>query len=503
MKRLLRAGLIACGGVALLSAKPPVDIADRLELFVDHYLLEQFDGTRLALGRPEPGNIALRFDQPWEQAANYVTVIKDDDRYRMYYRGCSLTREGEFDPATEVTCYAESADGITWIKPKLGLHEVNGSRENNVILGPDPRRISHNFSPFLDSRPGVPAAERFKAVGGVFNDNSERGSPGAEAAKAGGLFRYVSPDGIHWQLYSEVPVFVGYALDSLNCLTWVPGEKNYAIYLRTWSDGGTPEQPEFLGYRTVSRATSADFDHWTTPQRMTFGDTPPENLYTNGTHNYYRAPHLLVALAFRFQPERAVLSKDEMNRYGVHHTQQRGISDAVLLTTRGGESYDRTFLESILRPGPDRRAWSARNNAPALGVVPTGEGEMSLYLVAHYTQPDSHLRRYTLRTDGFASLEAPFSGGTATTKLLTFTGNQLVLNYATSVAGSVRVELLDEEGRPLPGFSGDDCDEIVGDEIARTVTWRGRSDVSAHAQRPIRLRFKLKDANLFSLRFAP
>jgi len=503
MKRLLRAGLIACGALALSAKAAAVDLADRLELMVDHHLIEQLEGTRLVLGRPQPANIAVSFDQPWEKAANYVTVIKDADVYRMYYRGCRLTPDGEFDPATEVTCYAESPDGISWTKPMLRLHELHGSPDNNVILGPDPRRISHNFSPFLDNRPGVPTNERFKAVGGVFNDNSERFTETAPAAKAGGLFRYVSADGIHWKLYSEEPIFVGYALDSLNCLAWVPEENAYAIYLRTWSEGGTPERPEFRGYRTVSRAVSKDFVQWSTPQRMTFGDTPPENLYTNGTQSYFRAPHLLVGLAFRFQPERAVLSKEEMTRYGVHHTQQRGVSDAVLLTTRGGDRYDRTFLESIIRPGPDRRSWSARNNAPALGVVPTSAEEMSLYVVTHYTQPDCHLRRYTLRTDGFASLEAPFAGGSATTKLLTFTGNQLVLNYATSAAGSVRVELLDEAGQPLPGFSVADCDEIVGDEIARTVTWHGQADVAAYAGRTIRLRLHLKDANLFSLKFLP
>lgn len=502
LRHLLRRGFIAAGAAASLSAQP-MELGDRLELFVDHELIDQLDQTRLVLGRPQEKGIALRFDQPWEKAANYVTVIKDGDLYRMYYRGCTLTADGEFDPATEVTCYAESRDGIQWIKPKLGLHEFRGSRDNNIILGPDPRRVSHNFSPFLDQRPGVSPAERFKAVGGVFNDNSAHVPTGVHAATTGGLFRYVSGDGIRWELYSTEPIFKGYALDSLNCLAWVPAENNYAIYLRTWSEGGTPEQPAFRGYRTVSRAVSPDFTTWSTPKPMTFGDTPPENLYTNGTHAYFRAPHLLVALAFRFQPERAVLSKAEMAEYGVHHTQERGVSDAVLLTSRGGDRYDRTFLESMIRPGSDRRAWSARNNAPALGVVPTGADEMSLYLVTHYTQPDCRLVRYALRTDGFASLEAPYSGGEALTKLFTFKGSKLVLNYSTSVAGSVRVELVDETGQPLPGFARDDCDELVGDEIARTVSWRGRTDLSALASRPIRLRFVMKDANLYSLQFRP
>jgi len=59
----------------------------------------------------------------------------------------------------------------------------------------------------------------------------------------------------------------------------------------------------------------------------------------------------------------------------------------------------------------------------------------------------------------------------------------------------------DAEGRAIPGFSLDEADEIVGDEIARTVTWAGRSDVSALAGRPVRLRFALKDADLYAIQF--
>ncbi|MBC7367991.1 MAG: hypothetical protein H7343_14460 [Undibacterium sp.] len=488
---------------ALYSA--PLDLGDRLELFVDHHLIDQLTAARLTLGQPQPREISLTFDEPWEKAANYATVIRDGTLYRLYYRGCALAPDGGFDSASEVTCYAESRDGVHWIKPRLGLHAFRGNRDNNIILAPDPRRISHNFAPFLDDRPGVPAAERYKAVGGVFNDNGAHVPSASSTAVAhtGGLFRLVSADGLHWKLHSEKPVFAGYALDSLNCLAWIPAEKNYAIYLRTWSEGGTPAHPEFRGYRTVSRAVSPDFETWSEPTRMTFGDTPPENLYTNGTHAYFRAPHLLVALAFRFQPDRAVLSPAELARYGVHPTQRLGVSDAVLLTSRGGDRYDRTFLESIIRPGPDRAAWSARNNAPALGVVPTGETEMSLYLVTHYTQPDCRLQRYTLRTDGFASVRAPFAGGTLLTKPFTFAGARLVLNYATSAAGTLRVELLDETSQPLPAFTAADCDELIGDEIARTVTWHGHADLSALAGRPVRLRFVLRDADLYSLRFQP
>lgn len=496
--------LVACclsvssGGFAA-----PVPLAGELGLFVDRRLLGQLDNVQQVLGQPQAKEIALVFDQPWEKAANYVTVIKDGPTYRMYYRGTTLKPDGEFDAEAEVTCYAESRDGITWTKPNLGLHEFNGSRANNILLGPDPRHISHNFAVFLDSRPGVPAEERFKAVGGVFDGNGVRHASAAEVAKGGGLFRFVSGDGLHWKLLSPEPLFAGYALDSLNCPVWVADENQYAIYLRTWSEGGTPEQPAFRGYRTISRAVSKDFLTWSKPERMSFGDSAPENLYTNGTHPYFRDPHLLIALGFRFSPQRQVIDAADEARFGVHHTQAKGVSDAVFLTSRGGLAYDRTFMESFIRPGPDPKAWTARNNSSALGVVPTGEGEMSIYTVTHYTMPDCRLQRYALRTDGFASIRAPYAGGSLTTPPLVFAGTKLVLNVATSSVGSVRVAILDEAGQPLGGFSTEDCDEIVGDQLERTVTWKHTPDVATLSGRPVRLRFAMQDADLYSFQFKP
>ena len=108
-----------------------------------------------------------------------------------------------------------------------------------------------------------------------------------------------------------------------------------------------------------------------------------------------------------------------------------------------------------------------------------------------------------MRLDGFVSLNAPYSGGTVTTLPLTFTGDRLTLNFATSAAGSLRVALLDVAGTPLPGFDLADCDELFGDTVDRTVTWRDSADLSVFAGKPIRLRFELKDADLYSFRFQP
>jgi hypothetical protein len=480
--------LLAGAGLAAAVAEP-LELQSRRELFVDGYLIERLDGAQLKLGQPVDEGSVLTFDLPWEVPfAGATSILQDGDVYRLYYRGANVDAQGEYDESSEVTCLAESRDGIHWTKPILGLHDYRGNKANNIVMPPsNPLRASHNFAVFLDERPDVPPEERYKAVGGTSNRWE------ADKTRPHGLFRHVSADGINWRLYSDEPLFQEYALDTLNVVIWSQAEQCYAAYIR----------PGNTEVRRVARSTSKDFKTWTEPVLMDYGDTPLEHIYTNATHPYFRAPHLLIALPFRYVPNRAALSEAEHRKLGTHYTQRKGLSDVVLMSSRGGTVYDRTFLESFIRPGLERGAWTARSNLPSFGLVQTSPTELSLYLTTHHTTYDYHLRRYSLRLDGFASVNAPFSGGELVTKVLTFTGGQLVINYATSSIGSVRVEVQDEAGRPLPGYALADADEIVGDEIARTVTWRGAADVSALAGRPVRLRFVMKDADLYSLRFSP
>jgi len=87
------------------------------------------------------------------------------------------------------------------------------------------------------------------------------------------------------------------------------------------------------------------------------------------------------------------------------------------------------------------------------------------------------------------------------TNPFTFSGSQLEINYSTSAAGSVHVEIQQSDGTPIPGFTLDECIVLIGDQISRTISWKTGSDLSSLAGVPIRLRFVMKDADLFSLRF--
>ena len=72
----------------------------------------------------------------------------------MYYRGAHWDPKAKKATHREVTCYAESKDGITWTKPELGLFEFDGSKANNIVW--DGGRTSHNFTPFRDTNPKCP-----------------------------------------------------------------------------------------------------------------------------------------------------------------------------------------------------------------------------------------------------------------------------------------------------------------------------------------------------------
>jgi hypothetical protein len=168
-----------------------LEIGSRLELFVDRYLVDKTEGTRFELQRPQPADVALTFDRPWEgEFAAMPVVLFHDGVYHMYHRGFTLWREAK--DQSESTCYATSRDGIHWTRPELGLVELQGSTRNNAIFPASP------FQPVINPRPGVPASERFKGL-----------LPSPRKVEHLGVMIYASADGIHWRKMREEPVLSG------------------------------------------------------------------------------------------------------------------------------------------------------------------------------------------------------------------------------------------------------------------------------------------------------
>ena len=448
----------------------PIQIDSRRELFVDGFLIDRLEGAELKMQQPVEREIAIVHDEPWEgNTSTYHTVFRDGDIYRMYYRG------GHFDDATgklspnEYYCYAESPDGIHWTKPKLGLIEFRGSKENNIILA---GLGSHNLAPFKDENPNCTPDAKYKAIGGG----------------KGGLIAFKSADAIRWSPVSEKPVITEGAFDSLNIAFWDEHRDRYVGFHRDFRDG----------VRDIKTCTSSDFANWSDPEWIEYTGAPPQHLYTNAIVNCPRAPHIYIGLPMRLVPGRNPQK---------HAT--TGVSDCVLMTSRDGQLFHR-WNEAFIRPGSQPGRWVSRNNLAAWGIVTTGSDvpeapdELSLYVTeGYYRGPGTRLRRYTLRLDGFVSVNAPAEGGEIVTKSLVFSGDdaELLINFATSAAGSLRCEIQDENGNPLPGFSLAECVEMYGDEIEQPVAWTGDRKASMLAGTPIRLRFVMQDADLYAIEF--
>ena len=481
----------------------PTAIGSRRELFVDDCLVERMSGgAELRLHRPTPREVVLVTDAPWEgNGCGFFTVFEDDGLYRMYYKAWRIALTGEKyvrAPALNIA-YAESDDAVHWRKPELGLVEWEGSAANNLIIeGSDPdAKGVHGFAPFRDPNPDCPPEQRYKAVGAM------------NKAAEDGLFALISPDGVRWSLLTEDAIITKGKFDSQNLVFWDPVRGVYRAYVRDF------REQDGVRCRDIRTATSPDFLHWSEPQWLEYPGAPDEQLYTNQVLPYYRAPHILMGFPSRYvarewSPTIEALPELEHRRLRSAAQERFGTAttDGLFMTSRDGRVF-RRWGEAFLRPGPQLEGnWTYGDNYQAWGLVETPSGlegaprEISLYATENYWRGPTRFRRHTIRVDGFVSLQAPLSGGEIVTKPLTFEGARLELNLSTSAAGSVKVEVRDAGDSPIEGFALKDCWDAVGDRLDYIASWKDGPDVSALAGRPVRLRFVLKDADLYSFRFA-
>jgi hypothetical protein len=325
------------------------------------------------------------------------------------------------------------------------------------------------------------------------------------AATGKELSAFKSPDGIHWSLLKEKPVIAKGTFDSQNVAFWDSRNGEYRSYTRDFQGG----------VRDIRTATSTDFIHWTDPQWLKYPGAPKEHLYTTQIIPYYRAPHIYLGFPARYidrgwSPSMRALPGLEHRKLRSATSSREGtaLTDGLFMTSRDGLSF-RRWREAFLRPGPrSRDNWVYGDNFQNWGLVETksdidgAPDDLSIYATESYwTGHSSQLRRFTLRIDGFVSVHASGDPGGFVTRPLSFEGNRLALNFSTSAAGSIRVEIQDAEGKPIEGFGLDDCDELFGDTLDQSVTWKGSTDVSQLAGEPVRLRFVLRDADLYSMQF--
>lgn len=454
-----------------------VDIGTRIEPFVDHFLVDTMRGTRLQLQHPERREVVFALDHPWEDNIGFfLSVVQEGGSIRLYYRA-SIPERGDED--YQIVALAESTDGgRSFDRPNLGLVEFQGSKDNNILHYGGPPRVPPAF---LDTNPDAKPEERYKGLS-------------AEWRK---LYAMCSPDGIRWRPMRKEPLEMDGTFDTVNTAFWDSLAGCYRSFTRYFEhmDPETTTQdvlgPKPTVVRGIQSSTSKDFIQWTGVVPHQYEDGSKETqLYTNATIPCPGAEHIYLAFPNRYVQER---TRDPDHAVP-------GVNDALFMASRDCVHWQR-YLEAWVRPGLDERNWTDRNNYPTWGIVETSPAEWSAFISEHYRQPDVNprMRRLSIRPHGFVSLHAGYEGGECVTKPLTFAGPALHLNYSTSAAGSVLVEVQDDQGAPIEGFGQADMEPIFGDELDHRVAWAGGADLSTLVGRPVRFRLVLKDADVFAL----
>jgi len=440
-----------------------IRFGNRVEMMVDGYLIEKKENVSFRKTEPLDKGKVISFDAVWEDPGSLgLTVIDEQDSVKLYYRGFPRVQTDESDRQT--SCLAVSGDGLRFEKYPVNRIDYDGIKENNIVKMDT---FCHNFAPFFDANPECKPEERYKAIGGI--------------KPQGGIFAFASEDGLSWRMLSEKPIVTRGAFDSMNIAFWNPHTKKYHCYSRYFDKQAKSERCP-AGCRAIQSCTSEDFLHWTDPVPNEYEDGLADQLYTNAAGVIPGAEHIMISLPMRFQEQRQKVMTFNGNAYG-----NRGVSDAILMTSRDGVFWDRTVADAWLSGGLCEKEWTQRNFIPCAGIVTRGDW-FYFYVEKHYMWDDDGIWAYAVPKYRLISLYADTRGGSFTTKLLQFDSDSIFLNYSTSAYGYVKVTVLDESGAEL--FVSD---ELYGNELSHKLCVEGLGGKKG------RLKIELNEAHLYAM----
>ncbi len=454
--------------------REPLQTGERKQLFIDNYMIDSMENLSKVLPHPErhAGNPVLIGDKPWERWIVEVDgrpVLYDDEtqEFKMYYVS-PLTDTAAPSGIHYKTCYAVSKDGIHWIKPELGQVKWEGSRKNNILKwGEHWMRRPNVIKDTHDPDPN----RRFKMT---YVDVIE-----GKAA----LTKAYSRDGVNWRLNGDGKPWFRRGHNS-NLLGWDPRVRQYVIFPRV------PGSPNSVG-----RATSADFITWSEAQTV-LAPEPSDGGKDFKGNAAFIYEDLYLGLLWVFD-----------------HNQT---AETELTFSRDGSTWQRVFPGKYFFPRGEPGSWDSRMILPNAPVIhqdriwiyyagwnlPYSEEAIKRAEEGWFEKGQRMQRAIglaTLRLDGFVSIQAGQQVGILTTKVLKMTGDSLLVN--AEVRGELRVEILNEKRQPMVGYSAADCDPIRSDELRHIVRWKGKANLDRLREKPIRLRFLLKNADLYAFWF--
>jgi hypothetical protein len=497
-------GLLATSGTSSATAAAcqinPVPgaapVGDHKQLFIDHRFIAASENVALNMNPAQKlGMVLDSSKERWEKGpGGYFRVIEDGGKFKMYY--------GAFVESGHGLCYAESDDGLHWTKPALGVVEINGSKANNIIYADD----AIDATIMVD--PNDAPARRYKLF---------RSRVTSDPVRAG-VYASYSSDGIHFTEAGRVlPMWPETSLIA----DWDPRIGKYVVFLRVFVRDNENQ-------RRVGRLETDDLlKPWpyrpTTPLlsppspenipavlSVEARDDPYSDLYTNAAciYPYAQDVYLMFPSAFRhFSPSRQPWFRFQPgNDYGLIEVQ--------MAVSRDGIRWDRPDRRPYFPMGlPDE--WDRWLTMMGVGMIRRGNALYQYYWSTGRThdsgilrpeydkllEPKGAIGAVRQRLDGFISADFAYTGGTLTTPPLVFSGTQLRLNIDTGGMGTAFVAIRDAQGKPIPGFTREECEEIGGNFLDTPVRWRGNGDLSSLRGRPIVLHIAARGTKLYAFQF--
>ncbi len=460
-----------------LSLSPIVVGGDPI-LFADPRMIQRAEGVRTRLHPPrKTGERLLVSDKPWEDATlNWFSVLHQDGKFRMWYE--CYDREGWPTADDTSFCYAESEDGIRWVKPSLGLINYKGSTENNILfrqIGVSPSRSRvHGSGVFYDS--SAPETSRFKCVSqGLFQGIGER--PYYVAGMT-------SPDGLNWTRL-EKPICHVFA-DSQYSGYWNPMLGKYVLYGRVGGRGraiGRSISDHFESFPPLSLVLQTDEQH---PQQT--------DLYNPACVLYPGRTNLVMVFPSLFNH-----SKDTL--------------DIHLALSNDGEKWTWPDRETAWIPLGADGEFDSGSLYMANGCLEV-EDEIWFYFGASRLKHEetnldalvdpSNQRVYSravAKKDRLVSVSADAREGRFATPLLQSTGRCLSVTADVRQGGQLRVGLLDSMGKPIPGRGLSECDLITTSCSNHKIRWNSDAGVEP-PEECVQIAVEMRDADVFSLQFS-
>lgn len=463
--------------------QPPIQIGLRKQLFVDDDLIASRANVSRELGKvtkANDGKPIVVADQPWEQADLFRlgSVFRDGERFRMWYQ-----------MNDDLTGYAESADGLQWTKPRRGFREFQGSRDNNSV---DPK----GFVCFLDPHETDPL-HKYKAA---------YAHEKVMAALAH------SADGFDWIPYNGGAPVTGRAADTINQLLWDEDAKTYRLYTRTdygqGRYGGTLDEDR--GTRDMTNPdVKANPSDWKIIRQWKFDrqgrwEFKRRQVYSlNGW--LYEGIHFGLLWCYEWPGQLGEGPYDLTKRH------ERDIMNCYLLTTRGERMWDVSWVygekpliprggdgdfdKDWVQPAPNIVTWQDKH-----WIFFSGSRERhDIYRVREgLSRWQAAIGLATLRLDGFVCLRGKEQPGAVITHPLKLEGNNLEIN-ADASRGWLAVEVLDERGEPIAGYTRQDCRLLEhADGLRLRPRWQDHADLSGLEGKIVRLKFYLRDADLYA-----